>query len=253
MNNPAGKISKEIEWIGMNGFDFVDLTLEVNARPEKVDCNRLKDLLARFQLGIIGHTPWFLPAAVEYQELIDASLKVFKRCLEIFKNLGTRLVNIHPFPARRILGHERIINLNIEMTARVKEVAGEFGIDLALENVEPFYEIFDIAEIINGVPGLGFHLDVGHVFLSRKGTTLSEYLNRFGPILRHIHLSDNFGTDDLHLPIGAGNINWKDVIDQIKRSGYDGTITLEVFSREREYLRLSRDKIISLWKGELET
>ncbi|RKX69121.1 sugar phosphate isomerase/epimerase, partial [candidate division WOR-3 bacterium] len=70
MNNPAGKLTKEIEWIGSSHFDFVDLTLEVNARPERIDIDRVRNLLARYQLGIIGHTPWFLPAAVEYRELI---------------------------------------------------------------------------------------------------------------------------------------------------------------------------------------
>ena len=250
MNNPAGKLIKEIEWIGSHGFEYIDLTLEVNARPERIDIDRIKGLLDRFGLDLVGHTPWFLPAAVEYQELIDASFNVFLRCLEVFKNLGATIINIHPFPARKILGHERIINLNIETITRVVERAQEIGLSVAVENVEPFYEIDDLAEIINSIPDLNFHLDIGHVNLSRRGTTIEDYFNRFGSILRHIHISDNLGSDDLHLPIGAGNINWKEVVKILKRFVYDQTITLEVFSRERDYLSLSREKFLKLWNSQ---
>lgn len=250
MNNPASKLAKEIEWIGSNGFEFVDLTLEVNSRPEKIDIDLIKGLLDRFGLDIIGHTPWFLPAAIEYQELIDASFSVFSRCLDIFKNFGAEYVNIHPFPARKILGHERIINLNIETISKVVERAKDLDIMIMLENVEPFYEINDIAEIINSIPGLKFHLDVGHVNLSRKGTRLEDYFDRFDQILKHIHVSDNLGGDDLHLPLGAGNINWKEVVKIFRSHFYDQTVTLEVFSREKEYLKVSREKFLGLWNQE---
>jgi hypothetical protein len=33
----------------------------------------------------------------------------------------------------------------------------------------------------------------------------------------------------------------------MKRCGYDGTITLEVFSEERQYLAPSRDMLRRLW------
>jgi sugar phosphate isomerase/epimerase len=56
-----------------------------------------------------------------------------------------------------------------------------------------------------------------------------------------VHVSDNRGGEgDLHLPLGAGNIDWRSAIRALKRAGYDGTVTLEVFSREREYLRASK-------------
>jgi sugar phosphate isomerase/epimerase len=38
------------------------------------------------------------------------------------------------------------------------------------------------------------------------------------------------------------------VIPMLKQSGYDGTITLEVFSPDRRYLLFSREKLKELWE-----
>jgi sugar phosphate isomerase/epimerase len=63
-----------------------------------------------------------------------------------------------------------------------------------------------------------------------------------------VHFSDNKGgTTDLHLPLGAGLISWDKVINSLKKYEYDGTITLEVFSRDKRYLLASRDKVYELW------
>jgi sugar phosphate isomerase/epimerase len=73
-------------------------------------------------------------------------------------------------------------------------------------------------------------------------------LDAFGDRLSHVHLSDNRGGEsDLHLPLGAGTIDWKNVVRMLKRAGWDGTVTLEVFSREREYLLMSRRLWLKWW------
>ena len=38
------------------------------------------------------------------------------------------------------------------------------------------------------------------------------------------------------------------VIPLLKKSGYDGTITLEVFSPDRRYLLFSREKLKEIWE-----
>ena len=48
---------------------------------------------------------------------------------------------------------------------------------------------------------------------------------------------------------GAGNIDWDEVIPAIKKSGYDSTITLEVFSPDKRYVVGSKEKVLELWEG----
>jgi len=51
---------------------------------------------------------------------------------------------------------------------------------------------------------------------------------------------------DLHLPLGCGDVDWERAV-KILKDYYDGTITLEVFSRDRDYVLLSREKLKKLW------
>jgi sugar phosphate isomerase/epimerase len=61
-------------------------------------------------------------------------------------------------------------------------------------------------------------------------------------------VSDNHGGDrDEHLPLGAGNIDWPWALGVLKRMGYDGTITAEVFSRDKSYLVAAKDQLREWW------
>jgi len=85
----------------------------------------------------------------------------------------------------------------------------------------------NLARILNGIPSLYLTLDLGHANLF--GKNIEEFIEEFHKRLRHVHLHDNDGRRDLHLPMGTGNINWEKVLKGLKRY-YEGTITLEVFS-----------------------
>jgi sugar phosphate isomerase/epimerase len=66
--------------------------------------------------------------------------------------------------------------------------------------------------------------------------------------LRHVHLHDNKGGNaDLHLPLGTGTVDTPRYIRALKAAGYDGTITLEVFTPDRHHLDYSRQVLRALW------
>ena len=69
-----------------------------------------------------------------------------------------------------------------------------------------------------------------------------------GNKIGHIHASDNFGREDSHLPIGAGTVEFDRILKELKGTGYNDTLTVEVFSRDRDYLGISRDKVRELWE-----
>jgi sugar phosphate isomerase/epimerase len=96
----------------------------------------------------------------------------------------------------------------------------------------------------------GFHLDSGHSKLERDYDRWDEYLDRLGGRLLHVHLSDNDGTADQHLPLGAvprSTTDWPEHVRKLKASDYNGTITLEVFAPEPQYLLSSRDLLRRWW------
>ena len=99
------------------------------------------------------------------------------------------------------------------------------------------------------MPELGLHLDIGHANLMVEHNTTEQILAAYGTRLRHVHLHDNRGGHaDLHLPLGAGNLDIHKEIAALQRCGYDGTITLEVFTPDRHFLGYSRDVLRRVWE-----
>ena len=70
MNNPMGNLLKEIQWIGENRFDFVDLTLEPpGAQANSVNIDAVNELIDKYDLEAVGHTAYYLPLASPFQRV----------------------------------------------------------------------------------------------------------------------------------------------------------------------------------------
>jgi sugar phosphate isomerase/epimerase len=92
----------------------------------------------------------------------------------------------------------------------------------------------EILGMIDGVPGIGFTLDVGHAHTVGK---VREFL-RVLPSADHIHIHDNHGTADQHLALGDGTIPWEEVGRAVARD-YQGIVVVEGRSLEEAAKSLS--------------
>lgn len=251
MNFPGRSVMKEIHRISEDGFDFMDLTLEPPA-TWLPDGREVKRLLGDLGLKAVGHTAWHLPIASPFPELRSTSRDLYRRALDCFEEAGVDLVNVHPDQRVPMHSRDQMRKMNAEAIELLARDAAQRGITIMVENLDrSFSNVEDLRAILDHVPEAGFHLDVGHANL-RLGlgepNRTRSLLDAFGDRLSHVHLSDNRGGEgDLHLPLGAGTIDWKSVVRMLKQVGWDGTVTLEVFSREREYLLMSRRLWLKWW------
>ena len=136
--------------------------------------------------------------------------------------------------------HPKVVGTLREQAATLLHVSNLFHIPQQAQ----------LAQLLDPLPSLGLHLDIGHANLMVEKNTTGEIIETYGSRLRHVHLHDNKGgTVDLHLPLGSGNLDLVRHLRTLKQCGYDGTITLEVFAPHREYLLLSRDLLRKWWAG----
>ncbi|MDQ3646230.1 MAG: sugar phosphate isomerase/epimerase [Actinomycetota bacterium] len=253
MNFPGRSVAKEIHRVAEEGFDFIDLTLEPPAAwlPDGKEIGRL---IADLGLQAVGHTAWYLPLASPFPEFRALARQLYARALDTFLAAGVTLVNVHPDQRVPLNPPDRVRAANAEAIALLGRDAAQRGITIMVENIDRlFSRPEDLKVIFDAVPEASFHLDVGHANLGLardEPNRTAAFLDAFGDRLAHVHVSDNRGgLDDLHLPLGAGTIDWKAAIRLLKRAGFDGTVTLEVFSREREHLRTSRRLWLEWWSG----
>jgi sugar phosphate isomerase/epimerase len=253
MNHPARNPLEEIDTFGRQGFDFVDFTLEPPAAdPDLIDPKAVRAALDRHNLGVVAHTAWFIPFGSPFASIREASLLEFRRALRVAHQIGAPIMNVHYGKVPGFFSKEQTIGWHVEVLSRLCQEAAEVGMTIVLEHIPSGgrEQLENIAAIMEQVPLLRFHLDSGHAKLERGYDRWQEYLARLGPRLRHVHLSDNDGTSDQHLPLGAAprsTTDWPQHLNQLKATGYDGTITLEVFAPQKEYLLLSRDLLRRWW------
>jgi len=253
MNHPMREVVSEIEFFGRAGFDFVDLTLEPSqARPDLLPLRKVQNALKEWNLGVIGHTAYYLPLASPFPELRAAALAEMERSLEVFARLGATRMNVHPSAHAPLHKYSFLTEHNIEALHRITARGKELGVQIMVENIPTgFNRAEELNPLFEAIPDLGLHLDVAHANLRVPHNITEELMERFSTRVMHVHLSDNRGgTEDLHLPLGAGSIDWGWIVRTLKRYGYDNTFTLEVFSPDRDYLLISRDKFRQWWAGE---
>ncbi len=249
MNNPARDPLREIQWVAEHGFGYIDLTLEhPKTGADVVDIPTVRMALDETGLGVVGHTAWYLPFASPVPRLREAAIAEIESAFPHFVAAGAMLVNVHPDPGRRTVGIsvEQIRDWNVVAFARLAASAQAHGLRLMVENIpEHFATVADLHALLDAHPTIGFHLDIAHAQV--RGNRTHEFLTAFAERLVHIHLSDNSGRSDDHLPLGAGRLDWKRLVRVLKHTGYDSTITLEVFSDDRDYLLASQRKLRIAW------
>ncbi len=253
MNNPRVDLLAEIAWAQKNSFDFLDLTLEPTAAYRgHVELAEVRRALRDSNLGIIGHTAYYLPLASPFEILRKAAVEEMHWAVQVFAELKVSKMTVHPDKSIAfVVGSKGVAQKNLQSFAEIDAVARPLGIQVLIENMDrTFNTVGRIQQVLSQMPQLGFHLDVGHANLTGEQNRSEEFLQAFHDRLAHVHFSDNFGQrEDLHLPLGAGNIDWKKIISTLKDYGYDGTITLEIFSLDRRYLLFSRDKLREMWES----
>jgi sugar phosphate isomerase/epimerase len=253
MNSPLRAVVSEIEDIARLGFDYVEVTMDAPHAHHFMLRERLDEVTAALSgsgLGLLCHLPTFVSAADLTPALREASLMELLYSLEVASEMGAEKVVLHP-PHGTGLGTkapELVRGYMVESLEAVLGRAATLGVPVALENMTPGSlsltepEEFDV--LLNRHPALELTLDLGHAHIRSRGEDRSlAFIRRHGARIGHVHASDNRGREDEHLPVGAGGVDFPMLMDTLGGIGYDGTMTLEVFSPDRDYLVRSREKL----------
>lgn len=105
----------------------------------------------------------------------------------------------------------------------------EYHMTICVENSmdldpEPLYRL--MKKMNGGIEWVCVCLDMGHANYSRAG--LDEWFDMLGEYIGHIHLSDNMGYFDDHLPLGQGTVDWPLVQKRWEQLNRKVPVTLEV-------------------------
>jgi len=257
MNSPLNPILAEIDLAAGLGADYLELTMDAPmahfTQIRDQEC-AIRQALDQRGLGLICHMPTFVNPADLTPRIREAALMETLDSLDAAAALGATRCVLHPGMIRGLGVFVKDMTLNLAMNAlaAIAQQAETLGIGICLENMPPncnaFIEPEEMQAALSRFPGLSMILDVGHANIADKtGDRNHRMIAAFSPRIRHLHLSDNKGQKDDHIPIGTGTVDYPSIIADLKRIGYDGTATLEIFTQDRSDWRKSRDRFAEMW------
>ena len=199
------------------------------------------------------HAPFFDLSPGAMEPLVrQVTLKRLTQALHAAGRLGAHLMVVHP-------GYDRWrypklaatwITQAADTFTPLLALAEQFDCRLALENI---YE--DTPATLTALvdrldsPWFGHCFDIGHWRLFGS-TTQSEWLAAIAPRLLHLHLHDNRGQTDDHLPVGEGIIDYAPLMKRLAGMAAPPSITLEAHNPEE--LRRSLANLANLSTKELQ-
>lgn len=217
------------------------------------DIRKLKGMFD-YNPSLSIHAPFMdlSPGAVD-SKVREATMSRFHQVFEIAGILCPRVIVFHS-------GYEKwkyALNMDVWLEKSLltwqplNKTACEVGAKIAIENIfedEPsnlklLMESMDSANF-------GVCFDTGHFNLFSK-TSIEDWMAALNPYIVELHLHDNDGTSDQHLPMGEGNFDFRRFFALLEKQ--DCIHTLEAHSKEHVLRSLQyHNKITGTGSGSLE-
>jgi sugar phosphate isomerase/epimerase len=251
MNFPIRPVVEEIRAIGALGFDYLELTLDAPMAHHEVvlrEKGPILTALAEHGLGLVCHLPTFVSCADLTPGIREASRAEIRRSLDAAAELGAEKVVAHPpvIGPMGALAQDLVRPLVVEGLNEMLDHAANLGLTVCLENMFPRYGVMvepeEFRPVFEARPDLKLTLDTGHAFIQGEGEKrLFAFVETWGRRLGHLHVSDNQGRRDDHLPVGRGKVPFSRLAKALKYRTTLDTVTLEIFTGHREDLVHSRE------------
>jgi len=255
-NFPVFDPVEEARFAVENGFEGFELAIEYPAStPSQILARRreLLDVLSSGNLERLAHAPTFVDISNFYGELREASVTVTLKAMEAAHAIEADVVVVHPGFRFPLTPRESSFENTVKSMGRLIDAAEEYGFTLGIENLPPgvfpgfeyFSLVSDFEELFSrlGSERLKFTLDIAHASITNSDPPL-KFIGALHERLIHVHVSDNFGSRDDHFPLGVGRVDYKNPLKALRERGYNGTVTIEVFTLERDYLLTSKKKVL---------
>lgn len=158
-----------------------------------------------------------------------------RRCIELAAALGAKSVSTEPGGPLPVSDRAQALELFRQGLAEVEECAKEAGVMVLIEPepgllIEKSRQFLDFYSTLDPeVYGLNF--DIGHFFC--VGEDPAQLVREMKGATRHFHLEDiDASRRHFHLIPGEGVIPFGEVVAAIEEIGYDGFVTVELYTYE---------------------
>lgn len=218
-----GPMDRAVADIAAAGYDGVEI-FDGNVAEYADKPDELRGILADASVSLVSV---YTGANFIYADILPDELHRIRRAAELAAMFGAERLVVGG-GARRAAGttDEDYRRLG-EALDRVTDIAEGFGLSASYHpHLTTIVENPDELEKLMGLTRIGFCPDTAH--LAAGGADPAAMIRRYPDRIRHVHLKDWRKDPFTFLPLGQGELDFPDIVDAIKESGYDSWLMVEL-------------------------
>lgn len=232
---PFNRLKQDLEFLAPHSVHP-----EIRLAAEDLDSLKMKDVekLAReipASLHVTVHAPYrdLSPGAFD-RRVRTATRERLEELLEVAEVLKARSVVCHLGyePKQHHRHTDEWLQNSVETWSHLAETARNAGVRIALENV---YEDTPVLHqkllALLKDDSVGICIDVGHSHIYSK-VPVRDWFNTLKDHIIELHLHDNDGSEDQHLPLGKGKIDFAKILKEDLPLLAKPMLTLELVDRD---------------------
>ncbi|MCX7817345.1 MAG: sugar phosphate isomerase/epimerase [Syntrophales bacterium] len=190
-------------------------------------------LVKKFDLSVTIHAPYMdlRPGALD-PKIRQISIERIVQVIKLIPVFHPRTIVCHPsFDPRYYSSTEDLwVENSLSTWSYLISLINDTETVICLENVyethpRPLRRVLEICSS----PRLRFCFDTGHFNCFSK-VPLESWIEDLAPYMEEIHLHDNLGETDQHLPIGEGTFPFEYMLTLLKKKNIKPILTLEAHS-----------------------
>lgn len=237
---------ESIQWATDLGYEFIELYMDGSSERTGLDQAAITEALDQANIGCLVHLPFVdLDLGTPRNKVREASIRELRACLDTAADLGAEKAVLHATThATEPEWTERTTKPRIMASVRELEAyATARGIELCVENLpDDVFSIRTIDEILAETDA-SLTVDTGHARVSGfSADETAAFLNNHRDRISHIHVNDARKARDEHVPVGSGTTDFETIFAPLV-SGWSGTFSVEAYTFDKDYMRLSKEKL----------
>ncbi|MBW6517017.1 MAG: sugar phosphate isomerase/epimerase [ANME-2 cluster archaeon] len=245
---PAGDLSEFASTLIDMGFTGWELVCDGRQRPGELNINEIASVLETTGLDLSVHLPFSdLNLASLNEPIWNETLRQMMQWIQLMAPCS-KLAVVHP-------GHLSPLGMqlpdlawqrNIQGLRQLCDHAALFDMTVGVENMVNMEFIFgkhaeEMLGMIESVDrdNLGLTFDVGH---ANTNKAVTSFLEKCQANIVHVHLHDNKGRRDEHLPLGKGSVDWAAVTGKLPKRDIRYVLESRTFDAAQESIEYLRSR-----------
>lgn len=233
-------------------FDFVELDMEQAFPPERLEAETTGERIAEHGLEAVVHLPYRLDVGSPHEHVREGALRHVEDAIDAAVELGAEKGVVHA--RTRAFEHawddDHLRDLQFDAVERLQDYGRERGLEVCVENLRTTgVRLEDFPDLLSETDA-AICLDTGHAHATgHDGDAQAALLDERGDRVSHVHLNDTRSTDDEHLPVGLGRVDFGSIADTMRETEWSGTCTYEIYGFDLEYAGHGKARFDRLLEG----